>query len=108
LTKKQAEKQQYEIAAIECELRLMAVGALGHAQVDPEEGCDLFSVFEIAGFSKWLAAIYSFWKVSQREQESKYLMHPHNLDEFATFDKAAAYLHRQGARAGGEWKEWKP
>lgn len=103
MTKKQ-QREQLEIAAIEAELRLMATGARGSADIDPEDGCDLFSVFDIVVFSRWLAAIGSYWEVRNREHGSKWLFRPHNLDEFATYEKAAAYLHRQGARAGGGWK----
>ena len=103
MTKKQQREQQ-EIAAIEVELRLMAMGAKGNAGIEPEEGCDLFSVFDIAGFSQWLSAIESYWDVRNREQERMYMFRPYNLDQFVTYEKAAEYLHQQGARAGGEWK----
>jgi len=80
------------------------MGVRGNADIEPEEGCDLFAVFDIAGFSRWLSAIESYWEVRNRERESKWMFRPHNLDGFGTYEKAAAYLHRQGARAGGGWK----
>lgn len=102
MTKKQ-QKEQQEIAAIKAELRLMATGARGNAGIEPEDGCDLFSVFDIAQFCRWLSAIESYWNVMNRD-EGKWLFRPYNLDEFATYEKAADYLHRQGVRAGGGWK----
>lgn len=97
-------KRQQEIAAIECELRLMAMGAMGSAYVDPEESGDLFSVFDADSFSRWLTAVESYWEIHKREQESKFMMRPHNLDEWAkSYASAAGFLHGHGARAGGEW-----
>jgi len=103
MTKKQ-QKEQQEIAAIKCELRLIAMGALGHGGVEPEEGLDLFSILGADKFSRWLSAIESYWGVRKREQESGYMMRPHNLDKWgASYASAAEFLHNSGARAGGEW-----
>lgn len=105
MTKKQAEKRQQEIAAIECELRLIAMGALGHSNVDPGEDMELLAVFDVNGFSRWLAAVESHWGINKRDQESKYMMRPYNLDQWAkSYVCAAEFLHSQGAREGGEWK----
>ena len=59
---KEAQRQQ-EIAAIEHELLLMAMGALGHNRVDPEDGGELFAVFDAEGFSRWLSAIERYWAI---------------------------------------------
>lgn len=105
MTKKQEEKREKEIMAIECELRLMAVGALGHAQIDPECGCDLFAVFDAEVFSRWLSAIENYWSINQREQEGKYMMRPHNLDMWGkSYRSAAEFLYSQNARERGIWK----
>ncbi len=97
-------KRQQEIASIESELRLMAMGAMGSAYVDPEESGDLFSVFDADRFSRWLTAVESYWAINKREQESKFMTRPHNLDTWAkSYTRAAEFLYEQGARAGGEW-----
>lgn len=98
------EKRQQEIAAIECELRLIAMGAAGHARIEPDEGCDLFFIFGANEFSRWLSAVESHWEVRNREQESKFMMRPHSIDKWGTsYASAAEFLYESGARAGGEW-----
>ncbi len=101
MTKKQ--KQEAEIAAIEAELRLMACGALGGANVDPPDCGDLFAIFDGVGFSRYLSAVEQYWNVNEREQ-CKYMMRFRSLDVWAkSYTAAAEYLHRYGARAGGRW-----
>ena len=107
MTKRQTkaeQKRQEEIAAIERELRLMSIGACGSENVEPDDGCDLFQIMDHSRFSRWLSAIERYWGIDQREQESKFMMRPYNLDEWAkSYTSAAEFLHRNGAREGGEW-----
>ena len=104
MTKKE-QKRRTEIADIEQELRLLAMGACGSSSVEPDdEGCDLFTVFDAKAFSRWLTAVESRWQIHKRELESTYMLRPHSLDTWAeSYTSAAEFLHRHGARANGKW-----
>lgn len=102
------EKRQQEIAAIECELRLIAMGASGSWNVedDPENGCGLFNTLRCESWARFISAVESYWQMHKENDEglsNRHVVRPHNLHRFEYLATAAEFLYNNGARAGGEW-----
>lgn len=112
MTKKQKaaeEKRQQEIAAIECELWLIAAGAHGCVNVedDPENGIFLYSTLGCKEWLTFIQAVSSHWRFHEEDEDGqsrKYMTSVYHLHHYENIEGAAAFLHEQGARAGGEWE----
>jgi hypothetical protein len=106
-------KKQSEIAAIECELRLIAIGAHGCTNVedDPDNGFFLWSTVGAEAFASYLSAVKSYWKIGLEYKDERgdtykrcaWLMEPLSLAKWQSLEGGAKALYDAGAREGGEW-----
>lgn len=111
MTKRQKaaeERRQHEIAAIECELRLIATGAYGCTNVedDPQNDVYLYNTLGCKEWLKFIQAVASHWQFRAVDSDGDsrgYMVAVYNLHQYESIEGAAKFLHEQGARAGGEW-----
>lgn len=105
MTKRQKsaeEKRQQEITALEYDLRLIAYGASGGADLGEEEreGLNLMGNMSPQGFESYLCAISRIWR---RDDGVTWWISIHKVAKYETVRASAEWMHSQGARAGGEW-----
>lgn len=105
MTKRQKtaeEKRQQEITALEYELRLIAYGANGGADLGDEinEGLNLMGSMSPEGFESYPCSLSRIWK---RDDGAKWWISIHKVAKYETVQSSAEWMHSQGARAGGEW-----
>lgn len=99
MTKKQKHQRQVELAEIEMRLCDMAQGAVAHSAIDQDEAGLCFGM----GLAEWLGFVGA---VQKTFQESGFNSAPAqsiafelwNLHHFDSFEDAAEFLHRMGAR----------
>lgn len=104
MTKRQkaAEEKRREIAALEYDLRLIAYGASGGADLGDEEdeGLSLMGNMSPKGFASYLCAISRIWR---RDNGVSWWISIHQVAKYETVRSSAEWMYSQGARAGGEW-----
>lgn len=95
-------RRQEELIELEYDLRLIAYGASGGADLGYEEreGPNLMGNMSPQGFESYLCAISRIWR---RDDGVTWWISIHKVAQYETVRSSAEWMHSQGARAGGEW-----